>query len=140
MSTAADDFYTHAQATTATAEPAPWESRITVVPQEWYEKPAPPRQWLLRDSRHDNEGVFPLGKVGLLGLPVLYVHGTQDEVVPFDMGRKLFAATPSAVGLVNVAGGGHDDNALMGGSRLLAAIDDFVRQAPPGGRIASGPE
>ena len=90
---------------------------------------------LLLDQRFDS-----IGKVGSLGLPVLYVHGTQDEVVPFDMGRRLFAATRSAVGFVSVAEGGHDDNALKGGSRLLAAIDDFVGLAPPGGRVASGPE
>ena len=90
---------------------------------------------LLLDQRFDS-----IGKVGSLGLPVMYVHGTQDEVVPFAMGRKLFAATPSAVGLVSVAGGGHDDNALKGGSRLLAAVDDFVRQAPLGVRAASGPD
>jgi RecA-family ATPase len=64
-----EEFYALAQAATDTmdaTEPAPWEDRITVVPQEWYATPAPPRRWLLRDSRHGNEGVLPLGKVGLL--------------------------------------------------------------------------
>ena len=61
----ADEFYKNAQAGNDT-KPAPWESRLTVVPQEWYETPAPARQWLLRDSRNNSEGVFPLGKVGLL--------------------------------------------------------------------------
>jgi RecA-family ATPase len=63
---AAEDFYAEAKANEQHATPAPWESRVTVVPQEWYAKPAPPRRWLLRDSRHQDEGVFPLGKVGLL--------------------------------------------------------------------------
>ena len=50
----------------AKAKP-PWESRIVVVPNEWYETAPPARRWLLRDARTGNrEGVFPLGKVGLL--------------------------------------------------------------------------
>ena len=46
-------------------EPSGWESRVTVVPAEWYINPAPPRKWLLRDTR-TGEGVLPLGKVGLV--------------------------------------------------------------------------
>ena len=63
---AAEDFYAEAKAAERGATPAPWESRVTVVPQAWYATPAPARRWLLRDSRHQGEGVFPLGKVGLL--------------------------------------------------------------------------
>jgi RecA-family ATPase len=62
---AADEFYAQAKAAEET-KPGPWESRVTVVPQDWYTTPAPPRQWLLRDARNDGEGVFPLGKAGLL--------------------------------------------------------------------------
>ncbi|MBX3210752.1 MAG: AAA family ATPase [Labilithrix sp.] len=65
MSTA-EEFYANANAANDQTEAAPWETRVTVVPNEWYEQPAPPRRWLLRDSRRDGEGVLPLGKVGLL--------------------------------------------------------------------------
>jgi RecA-family ATPase len=45
----------------------PWESRVIIVPNEWYETAPPARRWLLRDARTaGREGVFPLGKVGLL--------------------------------------------------------------------------
>jgi len=61
-----EEFYAHAQAA-AKSEAAPWESRIKVIPQEWYTTAPPPREWLLRDARTDSrEGVFPRGKVGLL--------------------------------------------------------------------------
>lgn len=65
MSTA-EEFYANATAANNQTEAAPWENRVTVVPNEWYETPAPPRRWLLRDNRHHGEGVFPRGKVGLL--------------------------------------------------------------------------
>jgi RecA-family ATPase len=64
MSTA-EEFYAHAKAAER-EKSGPWESRVTVVPQDWYTNPAPPRRWLLRDARNDGEGVYPLGKVGLL--------------------------------------------------------------------------
>ena len=66
MSTA-EDFYANAQAANDKTEPSPWESRIKVVPQEWYTTAPKPREWLLKDARTEaKEGVLPLGKVGLL--------------------------------------------------------------------------
>lgn len=44
----------------------PWAARVQVVPSTWYTSPPPPQAWLLRDSRHDGEGVCPKGVVGLL--------------------------------------------------------------------------
>ncbi|MBL9028176.1 MAG: AAA family ATPase [Myxococcales bacterium] len=60
--TTAEAFYADAVAT----DPDPWEQHVTIVPTEWYTAPAPPRRWLLRDGRAGDEGVLPLGKVGLL--------------------------------------------------------------------------
>lgn len=43
-----------------------------------------------------------------LALPVLVVHGTRDEVVPFDLGQALAAKFPQAR-FVEVPGAGHND-------------------------------
>jgi pimeloyl-ACP methyl ester carboxylesterase len=84
-----------------------------------------------------------LGKVAKLRLPALYIHGTADEIVPFDMGRRLFDATPGFKRFAAIDGGRHDDNAVAGGSAFRSAISAFVegtsalRAASNGGAAAA---
>ena len=79
---------------------------------------------LLLNQRFDS-----IAKVGQLRLPVLYVHGTADEIVPFAMGKALFKATPCARGFVAVPDGTHETNAAVGGETLRSAIGLFVEDA-----------
>jgi hypothetical protein len=76
---------------------------------------------LLLNQRFDS-----IDKVGRLVLPVLYIHGTADEIVPFEMGKALYDATPTARGFVAVPAGRHEDNAVAGGAVLRSAIGRFV--------------
>ena len=47
--------------------PPAWHSRIVSVGADWYTKPPPPREWLLRDARtNEQRGWLPQGKAGLL--------------------------------------------------------------------------
>jgi hypothetical protein len=62
-----------------------------------------------------------LAKAPRLALPALVIHGDRDEVVPYDMGRAVAAALPSAR-LVTVPGGHHNDLFAKDGPRLLDAI------------------
>jgi RecA-family ATPase len=49
-------------AATASAE---WDTLVTPVTSEWFERKPPTRLWLLRDGRRKGmDGVLPLGKVG----------------------------------------------------------------------------
>lgn len=59
--------------------------------------------------------------------PVLIIHGTDDDVVPFSMGRRLFEAAREPKAFFPVEGAGHDDPYLVGGKRYLDRIDEFVR-------------
>jgi fermentation-respiration switch protein FrsA (DUF1100 family) len=88
---------------------------------------------LLLNQRFDS-----IDKVGRLRLPVLYIHGTADEIVPFGMGKALYNATPLARGFVVVTAGRHEDNAAVGGAGLRAAIGRFVEGAnksAPAGKV-----
>ena len=76
-----------------------------------------------------NQRFDSIDKVRRLRLPVLYVHGTGDELVPFDMGRALYRATPSAVDFVAVVGGGHEGSAAQGDLQLRAAINHLVHHS-----------
>jgi fermentation-respiration switch protein FrsA (DUF1100 family) len=79
---------------------------------------------LLLNQRFDS-----IAKVGHLRLPVLYIHGTADETVPFEMGKALYRSTPAARGFVAVPAGKHKTNAAVGGGRLRVAISRFVEEA-----------
>ena len=82
------------------------------------------------DSKY---GIFPVGlllnqrfdsisKVSRLELPVLYIHGTADEVVPYEMGEALYERSGGRKRLVTVQGGGHDDSAAVAPAVVRAAI------------------
>ena len=76
-----------------------------------------------------NQRFDSIAKVGQLRLPVLYIHGTADEIVPFGMGKALYNATPLARRFVAVPAGTHTDNAAVGGAGLRSAIRRFVGDA-----------
>jgi fermentation-respiration switch protein FrsA (DUF1100 family) len=76
-----------------------------------------------------NQRFDSIAKVAHLRLPVLYIHGTVDEIVPFKMGKALYEATPFARGFVAVPAGRHEDDAAVGGAALRSAIGRFVEGA-----------
>jgi fermentation-respiration switch protein FrsA (DUF1100 family) len=87
------------------------------------------------DSKY---GIFPVGlllnqrfesikKVAHLELPVLYIHGTADRVVPYSMGLALYEQSGGRKRFVAVAGGGHDDNAAVAPGELASAIRELIQ-------------
>jgi fermentation-respiration switch protein FrsA (DUF1100 family) len=84
-----------------------------------------PVRWLVRD-RYET-----LAKAPALDLPALVVHGTADEVIPFEMGRRVAAALPKAE-LVTVADGHHADLFFRPDrAALLVRIVAFARGNVP---------
>jgi pimeloyl-ACP methyl ester carboxylesterase len=86
--------------------------------------------------------IFPVGllinqrfesikKVPQLELPVLYIHGTADRVVPYRMGVTLFEHSGGTKRLLTGRGGGLDDNAEVAPSQLRAAIAEFMGGSQP---------
>lgn len=74
--------------------------------------------------------IYPsLDRVGRLGAPLLVIHGTRDEVVPFAHGEWLFAAAPHPKTLLSIPGGHHNDVALAGGKDYIDALATFVTQS-----------
>ncbi|WP_199248714.1 alpha/beta hydrolase [[Phormidium] sp. ETS-05] len=58
--------------------------------------------------------------------PVLIIHGTQDEVVPFWHGETLFAAAKEPKRFLPVEGAGHDDLMWIAGDKYTVALQDFA--------------
>lgn len=88
--------------------------------------PILPVRWLVKDE-FDN-----LKKAPDLSLPVLIVHGTEDEIIPHAMGQRLQKAFPTAT-LYAVAGGHHNDLFVRDGRIIVDRIVEFAT-ADYGGR------
>ena len=76
---------------------------------------------LLLTQRFDS-----LSKVDRLQMPVLFIHGTADNVVPVEMSKKLFDAAPEPKQLYIVPDGGHNNVAQLGGAEYLQIVSQFL--------------
>jgi fermentation-respiration switch protein FrsA (DUF1100 family) len=77
---------------------------------------------LLMRERFDS-----LAKAPRVAVPALLLHGTDDSVVPYEMGVQLAAALPQAR-LITIEGGHHTDLFLGAGWRFFDEVSDFVRR------------
>jgi len=67
-----------------------------------------------------------LEKIRDVHASILIVHGTADDVVPFAMGKELFAAAPEPKSFYAIEGAGHNDLLEVGGERYVARLKTFV--------------
>jgi uncharacterized protein len=67
-----------------------------------------------------------LRKAETLRIPVLYIHGTADEVVPFAMGETLYARSGGRKAFLGVEGGKHDNNRQVAPEQIQAALRQLV--------------
>ena len=70
-----------------------------------------------------------LQKIRDVHAPILIVHGTRDEVVPFAMGQQLFAAAPEPKRFYPIEGAGHNNLMEAGGESYLACLQRFVAES-----------
>ncbi len=82
--------------------------------------PFVPVAWLLRDRYPVEE------QIGRVAAPVLVVASTGDEIVPYRLSERVFAAATGDKELLTLEGLGHNDPALSSGNRLVDAVVDFV--------------
>ncbi len=73
-----------------------------------------------------------LAKISRVGAPVLIIHGTRDDVVPFSMGQKLYQAAREPKRFWAVEGAGHNDLMVVGGESYLDQLRWLAGATPPG--------
>jgi fermentation-respiration switch protein FrsA (DUF1100 family) len=71
-----------------------------------------------------------LGKLAGITCPILIVHGTQDELVPFGMAKRLAESAKGNVQRYNVQGAGHNDVFDVGGEELKDRVGQFIGGLP----------
>jgi hypothetical protein len=69
-----------------------------------------------------------IGKIGQVRVPVLVVHGTQDEVIPVDMGRRVYGAAPEPKELYLIPGAHHNDTFLVAGKAYFDRLRAFIHR------------
>lgn len=67
-----------------------------------------------------------LGALGQVRAPILFIHGTKDEVIPFSHGERLFAAARGEKEFFPVRGGRHNDLFAVAGIEIVERIRAFV--------------
>jgi len=66
-----------------------------------------------------------INKVRSLKPPVLYIHGTKDELIPVAMSQRLYDATSSKKKLVLVENAMHNNTAATNEELYRSSILDF---------------
>jgi len=67
-----------------------------------------------------------LGKLPRVTCPVLVIHGTADETIPFSHALKLYAAAPGPKYRLWVEGAGHNDLLETAGEDYWRALREFT--------------
>jgi len=71
-----------------------------------------------------------LGKIGYVRAPVMVIHGANDEIIPVDMGRRVFGAASEPKDLYIIPGAHHNDTYLVGGRTYVQRLRDFIHKVP----------
>ena len=99
------------------------ESAFTSVPamgQRLY--PFLPIRWLTH-FKYDTRQY-----VKTISCPVMVVHSKDDEIIPYDEGREIFAAAPENKQFLALRGG-HNDGFLVSGSSYVEGLRSFINKA-----------
>ncbi|MEL6902647.1 MAG: alpha/beta fold hydrolase [Cyanobacteria bacterium J06606_4] len=81
-----------------------------------------PVDWLLTERFNS------LGNVRSLRVPVLFLHGSEDSVVPAHMSQQLYDAAPEPKQLFLISGADHVRIYQPGPQSYLKAIEKFIEQ------------
>ena len=78
----------------------------------------------LIDARYDS-----LSKIESALSPVMVIHGDRDEIVPFEMAEKLFAAASEPKRFYPIPGASHNDTYVAGGEAYFDALREFIAES-----------
>jgi fermentation-respiration switch protein FrsA (DUF1100 family) len=96
---------------------APFTSAVDVGASFYWFLPV---RLLMKDQFRSDE------RIGKVTAPLLFLHGTDDHIVPIAFGERLFALANEPKEMVRLPGGGHNDLDAYGAQ---AAARPFIAQA-----------
>ncbi|MEO8118753.1 MAG: alpha/beta fold hydrolase [Rhodoferax sp.] len=72
-----------------------------------------------------------VSKVAGIGSPLLVVHGSEDQLIPASLGRKLYEAAQEPKRFVLVKGGSHHNTNSLGQAQYREAVAELFHLPPP---------
>lgn len=66
-------------------------------------------------------------KISRVAVPKLFLHASADEVIPYDLGRRLFDIAPGPKRFVPLAGG-HNDAYAADSATYFGSVSRFLRE------------
>jgi hypothetical protein len=60
-------------------------------------------------------------------VPKLIIHGVEDDLVPFHMGKTLYEKADPPKDFLPLKGAGHNDTYMVGGEDYFKTLAAFVR-------------
>jgi len=67
-----------------------------------------------------------INKIVNLKSAVLVIHGTDDEIIPYDLGVKLYEAYPGTKRFISITGGSHNDLEFINPVLYWGSVKSFI--------------
>lgn len=68
-----------------------------------------------------------MGKIEKVSCPLLVIHGTKDEVIPFQMGKAIYDRAKGKKEFVSIEGANHNNLSGQYGNKYWPPIYHFIR-------------
>lgn len=68
-----------------------------------------------------------LEKIGRITVPKLIVHGEDDDIVPFSMGKEIYRTAQQPKYFFPIKNAGHNDTYIVGGKKYFETLAAFVK-------------
>ena len=76
-------------------------------------------------------GFESAAKISRVRAPLLFFHGNRDSIVPYELGRRLYAAAPEPKAFETIEGADHNDTLAVGGRAYFERIGRFLDEVAP---------
>ncbi len=67
-----------------------------------------------------------LSRIQKIQVPLLFIHGAEDDIIPIELGRKLFEHANPPKTFEEIEGAGHNNISIVAGKRYARLIKQFV--------------
>jgi fermentation-respiration switch protein FrsA (DUF1100 family) len=67
-------------------------------------------------------------RIANIRCPVLVVHSTEDELIPFEFGEALYARASAPKWFLRISGD-HNSGFMMSGAAYRLGLDEFIANA-----------
>lgn len=88
------------------------------------------KYWMFPINFILNQRFDSISKVPDLKMPLLFTHGIEDELVPPEMSKALFAAAREPKQLLLVPGADHNNVRQVGGNQYWEQLQQFLNSIP----------